>query len=274
MAAISFDPARKLTLYFRVARDGSKTFSFVDANGTAKDVSGYSFAFSFKYRASDSSNVFSIANGDLTRPSTDKITIPVSSTLTNVAPQEYYWQMDVTLPDTKVHTWLTGSAKFHNGEFDGVTETTSIIVDETSGGVTITISDTASPIAATQSEVDAGTVTNKYVSPSTLNDLDTDSVALVDGATIDLTGPKHTLTTALGRTFTNSHIGDFIVINITLSATSATFTFPAGYLCSFAGTASGDNTLAVTGATSGDIISVGIIKVGSQYLVSALNFGQ
>lgn len=141
MAAISFDPARKLTLYFRVARDGSKTFSFVDANGTAKDVSGYSFAFSFKYRASDSSNVFSIANGDLTRHSTDKITIPVSSTLTNVAPQEYYWQMDVTLPDTKVHTWLTGSAKFHNGEFDGITESSTITVDESGSAVTIAISD-------------------------------------------------------------------------------------------------------------------------------------
>lgn len=141
MAAISFDPARQLTLYFRVARDGSKTFSFVDANGTAKDVSGYSFAFSFKYRASDSSNVFSIANGDLTRPSTDKITIPVSSTLTNVAPQEYYWQMDVTLPDTKVHTWLTGSAKFHNGEFDGIIESSTITVDESGSAVTISITD-------------------------------------------------------------------------------------------------------------------------------------
>lgn len=141
MAAISFDPARQLTLYFRVARDGSKTFSFVDANGTAKDVSGYSFAFSFKYRASDSSNVFSIANGDLTRPSTDKITIPVSSTLTNVAPQEYYWQMDVTLPDTKVHTWLTGSAKFHNGEFDGIIESSTITVDESGSAVTIAITD-------------------------------------------------------------------------------------------------------------------------------------
>lgn len=141
MAAISFDPARKLTLYFRVARDGSKTFSFVDANGTAKDVSGYSFAFSFKYRASDSSNVFSIANGDLTRPSTDKVTIPVDATLTNVAPQEYYWQMDVTLPDTKVHTWLTGPAKFHNGEFDGVTESSTITVDEGGSAVTISITD-------------------------------------------------------------------------------------------------------------------------------------
>lgn len=274
MAAISFDPARKLTLYFRVARDGSKTFSFVDANGTAKDVSGYSFAFSFKYRSSDSANVISIANGDLNRPSNDKVTIPVDATLTNVAAQEYYWQMDVTLPDTKVHTWLTGSAKFHNGEFDGVTESSTITVDESGSDVTITINDTASPIAATQNEANAGTSTSAFISPATLKNLDTDSVSLVDGATIDLTGSKHTLATALGRTFTNSFTGDFIEIDITLSATSATFTFPSGYLCSFAGTASGDNTLAVTGATSGDLISVAIKKNGSQYLVAAANFGQ
>jgi hypothetical protein len=128
-------------------------------------------------------------------------------------------------------------------------------------------------VAASQNEMNAGEVASKFATPKTLNDLDTDSVALVDGATIDLTGPKHTLATATGRTFTNSFTGDFIEIDITLSATSATFTFPAGYLCSFAGTASGDNTLPVT-ATSGDLISVAIKKNGSQYLVAAANFGQ
>lgn len=271
MAAISFDPARQLTLYFRVARDGSKTFSFVDANGTAKDVSGYSFAFSFKYRASDSSNVFSIANGDLTRPSTDKITIPVSSTLTNVAPQEYYWQMDVTLPDTKVHTWLTGSAKFHNGEFDGVTETTSFTIDE-SAGITLTINDTVSPIASTQSQVNAGTASG-FVNPATLNDYAPDIVALTDAATIDITGSEHTLTTATGRTFTVSHAGAYISVDITLNATSEVFTFPAGSLCSIGGTASGDNTITLSG-TSGDLYTVGLKKKATGYLVLAQNMGQ
>jgi hypothetical protein len=100
------------------------------------------------------------------------------------------------------------------------------------------------------------------------------AVALVDAATIDLTDRTHTLSTAVGRTFTMSHTGDFMVINITLSATSGTFTFPSGFLCTFNGTASGDNTLPVTGATSGDIISVAILKVAGQYLVSGVNFGQ
>jgi hypothetical protein len=128
--------------------------------------------------------------------------------------------------------------------------------------------------AATQSEVNAGTETSKYVSPSTLQDRDDDVVALVDGATIDLTGPKHTLTTATSRTFTISHAGDDILLIITLSATSGTFTFPASSLCVADGTASGDNTLVITGATSGDKHLVAICKVGSTYFVGSKNCGQ
>ena len=84
--------------------------------------------------------------------------------------------------------------------------------------------------AATQSEVNTGTATSVYVSPSTLQDRDDTAVALTDAATIDITGPKHTLSCSLGRTFTISHAGDDIVLVITLSATSATFTFPAAFL--------------------------------------------
>jgi hypothetical protein len=128
--------------------------------------------------------------------------------------------------------------------------------------------------AASQSEVNTGTETAKYVSPATLQDRDDTAVALVDGATIDLTGPKHTLSTALGRTFTISHAGDEIVLVITLSATSATFTFPAASLCVADGTASGDNTLVITGAVSGDKHLIAIAKVGSTYFVGSKNCGQ
>lgn len=128
--------------------------------------------------------------------------------------------------------------------------------------------------ASTQAQVNAGASTTTYVSPSTLQDKDDDAVVLTDGATIAITGPKHTLATATGRTFTISHAGDDIVLIITLSATSATFTFPAAALCVADGTASGDNTLVITGATSGDKHVVAIIKVGSSYFVASKNCGQ
>lgn len=127
---------------------------------------------------------------------------------------------------------------------------------------------------ASQAQVNTGTATGVYVSPSTLQDRDDTAVVLTDGATIDITGPKHTLSTALGRTFTISHTGDDIVLVITLSATSGTFTFPATALCVADGTASGDNTLVITGAVSGDKHVVAIIKVGSSYFVASKNVGQ
>jgi len=100
------------------------------------------------------------------------------------------------------------------------------------------------------------------------------ATALVDGATIDLTAIKHTLSTSLGRTFTISYTGDDITLIITLTATSATFTFPATTLCVTNGTASGDNTMAFTGATSGDKLVIAIKKIGSDYYAIGKNFGQ
>lgn len=141
MAQISFDPARKLNLYFRVARDGSKTFSFVDTNGADYDISGHSFEIQIKYKSTFSDNVISLANGDLTRPNNYSFTVPMTVLKSTVAATEYYWQLNVTLPDTSARTWLTGSAIFHNGEFDGVTETTSFTIDESGAAVTITINE-------------------------------------------------------------------------------------------------------------------------------------
>lgn len=89
------------------------------------------------------------------------------------------------------------------------------------------------------------------------------AIALTDAATIDITDAHHTLTTASSRTFTKSYTGDSVKMAITLNATSATFTLPAGDKGIYNGTPSGTNTLVVTGATSGDIIVVAIEKVGS-----------
>ena len=99
------------------------------------------------------------------------------------------------------------------------------------------------------------------------------ATALSDGATIDLTAIKHTLATSSSRTFTISYTGDDITIEVTLSATSATQTFPAGSLCVSEGIASGDNTCAMAGV-SGDKYIIAIKKMESVYYVVCKNFGQ
>lgn len=100
------------------------------------------------------------------------------------------------------------------------------------------------------------------------------ATAITDAATMDLTAIKHTLTTSSAtRTFTISYTGDDITLIVTLNATSSTFTFPATSLCVSEGTASGDNTLALSGV-SGDKYVIAIKKVGSAYYVVSKNFGQ
>ena len=100
------------------------------------------------------------------------------------------------------------------------------------------------------------------------------ATALVDGASIDLTAIKHTLASSSAtRTFTISYTGDDITLEVTLSATSATYTFPATSLCVSEGVASGDNTLALAGV-SGDKYIIAIKKIGSAYYVVSKNFGQ
>jgi len=100
------------------------------------------------------------------------------------------------------------------------------------------------------------------------------AVALVDGATMDLTASKHTLSSSSAtRTFTISYTGDDITIEVTLSAASSTYTFPATSLCVSEGVASGNNTLGLAGV-SGDKYIIAIKKIGSNYHVVCKNFGQ
>lgn len=100
------------------------------------------------------------------------------------------------------------------------------------------------------------------------------SSAITDGATMDITSNKHTLTTSSAtRTFTQSYAGDYTSIVVTLNATSSTFTFPAGALCVSEGVASGDNTATLSGV-SGDKYYISISKYGTDYYVAVKNFGQ
>lgn len=107
------------------------------------------------------------------------------------------------------------------------------------------------------------------------NDLANTATALTDGASITITGPKHTLTTDEATiTFSDSYTGDFTNIDVTFNTTAATWTFPAGSLCVVEGSASGNTTATVSGV-SGDKIVISIWFVSSGvYRVVIKNFGQ
>lgn len=117
------------------------------------------------------------------------------------------------------------------------------------------------------------------ISSSGLN-LAATATALTDGSSIALTRYKHTLTTTQATiTFTDSHTGDFQIVEVIFNRTGATWTFPANSLCKYVDasgttTTSGDNTLTISGATSGDRIILMRSLVGSNRSWIAVNFGQ
>jgi hypothetical protein len=123
----------------------------------------------------------------------------------------------------------------------------------------------------TSSQIDTLAEINAILSDADLASISNSAVALVDASTMDLTATKHTLTSsAATRTFTISYTGDDIVIEVTLNATSATYTFPATSKCISEGVASGNNTLSLSGQ-SGDIYIIAIKKIGSKYTVVSKN---
>lgn len=124
-------------------------------------------------------------------------------------------------------------------------------------------------ITAAQADADAAQTTANAALPKV-----NAATALVDAASMDLTAAKHTLASSSAtRTFTISYTGDDITLEVTLTNTAATYTFPATALCVSEGTASGDNTLSLSGV-SGDKYIIGIKKIGSAYYVASKNFGQ
>jgi hypothetical protein len=130
---------------------------------------------------------------------------------------------------------------------------------------------TGTPAAPTAS---AGTSTTQIATTAFAQGILTNTAtALTDGASIDITGKKHTLTTTQATiTFSQSYGGDFTNIDVTFNTTAATWTFPAGSLCVVEGSVSGDNTATIA-ATSGDKIVISIWFVAaSTYRVVVKNF--
>lgn len=295
MKEATFDPARELTLYFRCNRAGSKNFVFTHSDGTAYSFIYDELELNIYKNQGDKKKLISLNHVFGIALSSNTVTASITKALSNIPEGEYYWELYRT--DLE-ETWLTGKAQFHNGIFDGVnTDSESITVVENGESISIMVTNPSSaPVSSATWGNIGGTLSNQTDLNSALaaklsvaaaaatyetianvalkQNLVNSATALVDGSTIDLTAIKHTLTTSSAtRTFTISYTGDDITLEVTLSATASTFTFPATSLCVSEGVASGDNTCALSGV-SGDKYIIAIKKIGSAYYVVCKNFGQ
>jgi len=120
----TFDPARNLDLYFRKGRDGSKTFRFLNADGTPYDFDGQEFRFISGYTVA-----LSFEDNDMLAD--------ITAADSAVKRDSYYWELyNVT---TK-RTWLCGTSYFTSAlsaQADDTVEEITINLDGETVEVTI-----------------------------------------------------------------------------------------------------------------------------------------
>lgn len=302
MKEATFDPAKELTLYFRCNRAGSKNFVFTHSDGTAYSFIYDELELNIYKNQGDKKKLISLTHISGIALSSNTVTATVTKALTNIPEGEYYWELYRT--DLE-ETWLTGDAIFHNGKFDGVTDSATLTINEAGESVVIQITESGTTLAtlgttlqtaATDTPLNADTfnfydavdailkkvswanikATLKTYFDTLYQALTNTPTVIVDGAAISLTTAEHTLSTAQATiTVTDSYTGDYCGLRLTLSGiTEVVLTFSTGTaLCAFNGTPSGNNTMTVTGA-AGDRVEIHRKKLGTNYTYIGLNAGQ
>jgi hypothetical protein len=132
MKKATFDPAKRLDLYFRINRNGSKAFVFKNSEGEARSLAYEEFEFNIKE--------YSGGRISISIPLTiseNILTAEITEALSRVNEGEYYYEL---IRSDIGKTWLNGKAIFHNGVFDGVdNDTEDITISETGETIEITV---------------------------------------------------------------------------------------------------------------------------------------
>jgi hypothetical protein len=140
--ATTIDPSRRLDLYFRIKRAGTKKFIFVDADGAPINISTHDYALYIKEYAGARTNTIALTIGSgmaVGGAGSNELTATFTAVNTNVKEGEYYVELYKGLTSK---TYTTGKAFAHNGVFDGVSnESETLTISDESDTVTITVTD-------------------------------------------------------------------------------------------------------------------------------------
>lgn len=116
----SSDPSVAIKWYLRINRDNSKIFEYVDGNGAAIDLSGYTFVCNFKNRDKDSSNFLQLTEGSGITVASNRVTYVVTKAQAAAFQDRSYFVEIVVTVSAIEHNHFTGEAVFHNGKFTGI----------------------------------------------------------------------------------------------------------------------------------------------------------
>lgn len=143
MVETTSDPSKKIKWYFRINRDGLKTFLVFDNTGAAKVLTGYVPVINFKRREGEAnflqlaigSGITSVAGGWAVA-----LTKVQAATFREMT---YFVELVITQGGLE-RNWISGDAVFHNGRFDGVTtDSSSLTVYDDGGTVSISLTESS-----------------------------------------------------------------------------------------------------------------------------------
>jgi hypothetical protein len=149
MAKAIFDIAGKLDLLFRIARIGSKTFTFVDADAAPYSLSGLVFELNIKENPGDVEPVFQLTDGDGLTLGDNTIQVDVDATQTDLPEKLYFWELYET---TTTKTWLCGSAYFISRDPSSENDATEVTVRTEPDVITVTISGVSSTSGSSETQ--------------------------------------------------------------------------------------------------------------------------
>jgi hypothetical protein len=136
---LTFDPAEGLTLFFRIARAGSKKFVFKNEDDSPYAISASTWQLNIKKESGSVTNVLQLLPGTgltIGGAGNNEITVSVSEATSNLAERSYYWEL---FNDTTNITWLNGQAYFYTGVVDTSDSVTDITIDLGETTVEITV---------------------------------------------------------------------------------------------------------------------------------------
>jgi len=137
MRGVTLDPAQRLPIYFRVARYGVLTLTFIDSAGAPYDVSDKDFRLLIFYKENSEKILYEPAEITVS-PITNTISFEFTTLGTlDIKQGQYYWQLIV---DSE-KTWLNGPAFGYKGEadYDRVEELDPITINIGSVVITVTV---------------------------------------------------------------------------------------------------------------------------------------
>ena len=136
MPQATFDPSRLLDLFARVSRDGSIVINFTDSVSLPYDISSDEFEFFVKEKDQATSKKIQLTEADGIVNSGTSLEITLTQTDTTLRENIYYYEL---LNLTRNKTWLCGNFTLHNGKFDGVTQSNTLVITDESEVITIQI---------------------------------------------------------------------------------------------------------------------------------------